>query len=338
MDNDFDPKGEAAMQKPEKKNFKKTARRLRDKAAHLGHRASVDWRLDVETVCDATRKPAAVIPVATLLESLSVSRTAADMLAQATDRPLNICYDAQNPGSQFYPRDNGFFITLNPNRPRGDLMNALVRELRHMWQYNKGALVNPLDYDPDEAILINRAQAADALMMSVKVAWELKLAGDAEAWNWLAGSPAADVGRCFENRARDDFRTLNNGTAARAAYDKFFEDSRTKIHDKKIIHQMLLDEAGYMRSIHGTGPAPREVFERLGQMPGGENYLTRRHDRPPTSTDYMQIEDRSNANFLWFIKFERSFQQKEKEMLEESVRRTCEIIDFAKWSLSRTRA
>jgi hypothetical protein len=52
---------------------------------------------------------------------------------------------------------------------------------------------------------------------------------------------------------------------------------------------------------------------------------------------YSTIEDRSNANFLWFIKFERSFQEKELQMLQESVKASADIVDFTKWSLHTRR-
>ena len=88
--------------------------------------------------------------------------------------------------------------------------------MRRDWQQRHGALVNPLRYEPDEAILVNRAQNADVLMIGVKIAWELKLAGDAEAWDFLAASALVDVTRTFEIKAQADFRTPaeNNGEAS----------------------------------------------------------------------------------------------------------------------------
>jgi hypothetical protein len=336
MAKDFDREAETMANKPDKKRFRGAAKRLRDgKNTHTGHKPSLDWRLDSRTICGPNGKNPAIATLASLVETLRVSRTAAALLD--ADNAPEIIYDMQIPASQYYPRKGKPVITLNPHRPRGDLLNLLTRELRRHWQHMHGALVNPLNFEPDEAILINRAQAADALMISIKAAWEMKLSGEQEAWNWLAGSPAADMGRTFEVKARSDFRTLNNGEAARAAYDKFFEDSRTKVHDKRIIHQMLLDESGYMRMSQKTPASAAEIFKRLGELPAGRNYLSMKAGRAPTDAVYATIEDRSNANFLWFIKFERSFQEKEKQMIEDSVKLSAEIIDFAKWSLARLR-
>lgn len=333
MGDEFDlgPENDTGFEKkPKKEGLKETARRLRGQGGgRVGHRASVEWRHDSRRVCAAGGDAPDAPRIGELKEILMKSRTGASLWESGAD--LKVVYDAQNPGSQYYHAAR--VITLNPRRTRGDLLDLLTRELRRAWQGSRGALVNPLVFEPDEAILVNRAQAADALMISVRVAWELKLAGEQEMWNHLAGSPMGDVGRAFEVHARRDFRTLNNGAAARAAYDSFFDDSRTKAHDKRLIHQMLLDENGSLRRAESAPPRICvDLFKKMGEMPQGRNYLLMKGARVPTDAGYAAVEDRSNANFLWFIKFERSFHEKELRMLEESVRLSAEIIDFAKWS------
>lgn len=332
MGNEADRDGKTKMPRPDKRRFKDTSGRLRQgKERHLSHRASLDWRLDQRTVCDVLENPADIVSIESLRDILMQSRTGEMLLGEAAAHNVDIIYDAQIPASQFYPGDEKSIITLNPYRPKGDLLNLLSRELRRSAQSRNGALVNPMDFEPDEAILVNRAQQADVLMISIKVAWELKLGGMSEAWDFMIGSPMSDVSRTFEIKAQTDFRTLNNGQAARAAYDKFFEDSRTKIHDKRIIHQMLLDEAGYMKSTKERARVSMDLFKRLGELPQGRNYLSMKASRTPLDSCYATVEDRSNANFLWFIKFERSFQEKEKQMIEESVKLSAEVVDFSRF-------
>jgi hypothetical protein len=344
MENEFDSEtggdGISMSMKPHNEHFKETAKRLREgKEAHLGHKASLDWRHDSRRVCEPGQPAENIVPVEELVAILVSCSTGKALLEDKDADKIDIRYDVQSAGSQYYPSagTRNCVITLNPYRTKGDLLGLLTRELRRAWQHRHGALVNPLGFDPDEAILINRAQAADAFMISVRAAWELKLSGAQEAWNHLAGSPMADIGRIFEIKAQTDFRTLNNGEASRAAYDKFFEDYRTKVYDKRLIHQMLLDENGYMRK-GGNTKSPRidvDLFKRLGTMPMGKNYLSLASARMPTDSCYATVEDRSNANFLWFIKFERSFHIKELEMMQESVKLSAEIVDFARWSLQR---
>lgn len=335
MANEVDKDSEFKLPKPDKRRFRDTTGRLRGgKEKHLSHRASLDWRLDQRTVCEVVEAPADIVAIEDLRRILMQSRTAETLLSGPQAENLVIVYDAQIPASQYYPSagDRPATITLNPYRPKGDLLNLLSRELRRNWQRFHGALVNPMDYEPDEAILVNRAQQADALMVSIKIGWELKLCGISDAWDYLVGSPMSDVSRTFEIKAQTDFRSLNNGEAARAAYDKFFEDSRTKIHDKRIIHQMLLDEAGYMKSQKERSRVSMDLFKRLGELPHGKNYLSMKATRTPMDTCYATVEDRSNANFLWFIKFERSFQEKEQQMIEESVKLSAEVVDFSRFA------
>ena len=337
MGNDIDcEEDQVPAGKPQNRRFRDTTRRLRQgKDAHLSHRASLDWRLDQRGVCDKGAPEADIVTIAELTSILMKSRTAEALLACDG---LQILHDRQVTHSQYYPAgDNRHIVTLNPFHPKGDLLNMLSRELRRVWQHRQGALVNPLTFEPDEAILVNRAQTADALVTAVRIAWELKLAGENDAWDYIAGSPMGDVSRTFEARAQTDFRTLNNGEAARAAYDKFFEDSRTKQHDKRVIHQMLLDEQGYIKSVEKRPHVSMDLFQKLGQLPEGRNYLAIGGKRLPTDMCYATVEDRSNANFLWFIKFERSFQEKELKMMRESVKLSAEIVDFTKWSLQSKR-
>ena len=335
MDKKSDSDVVPSAKKPKVGRFKDTAGRLRQgKENHLSHRASLDWRLDRERVCggDEDSAPDDRVELEELAALMLKSRTGEMLLRDASDRGLKIFYDPQTPQSQFYPREGTCVIALNPERPRGDLLGMLGRELRRAWQYHRGALINPMSFEPDEAVLVNRAQQADAFMMSVRIAWELKLAAESEAWDFMAGSPMGGVTRAFELCAQEDFRSLNNGEAPRAAYDKFFEGSCTKAHDKRIIHQMLLDDAGYMKVMRKDSRADMDMFRRLGEMPHGANYLSIRSKRAPTDMCYSTVEDRSNANFLWFIKFERSFQEKELQMLQASVKTSAEIIDLAVWS------
>ncbi len=334
MDNSSDCDIESPAKKPKVGRFKDTAGRLRQgKENHLSHRASLDWRQDRERVCAPQMDMVEPVTLESITSLLLKSRTGEILLQQAMARGLKIFYDQQTPQSQFYPRGESCVIVMNPHRPKGDLVGMLSRELRRAWQHHQGALVNPMGFEPDEAVLVNRAQQADVFMMSIKIAWELKLVGEAEAWDFMVGSPMASIMRTFELRAQEDFRSLNNGEASRAAYDKFFEGSCTKMHDKRIIHQMLLDDAGYMKAVRKDKRATMELFRKLGELPQGSNYLAMRSKHLPTDTCYSSIEDRSNANFLWFIKFERSFQEKEMQMLQESVKASAEIVDLAAWSM-----
>ena len=87
-----------------------------------------------------------------------------------------------------------------------------------------------------------------------------------------------------------------------------------------------------MKSQKERSRVSMDLFKRLGELPHGKNYLSMKATRTPMDTCYATVEDRSNANFLWFIKFERSFQEKEQQMIEESVKLSAEVVDFSRFA------
>jgi hypothetical protein len=52
----------------------------------------------------------------------------------------------------------------------------------------------------------------------------------------------------------------------------------------------------------------------LGKMPFGANYLEKNVTQIIADPIFTDVRDRSNANFLWFIKFERSFTEAERDV------------------------
>lgn len=314
--------------KPKTDNFKKRTERLKAQK-HLNKRSAVLWSVDKDMALLPFQRIDADLNVETLINFLKNSNSARQMIfSKDGEKRAEIKFDEQTIVSQYYPNQN--MIVLNPDRPVAELACLLVKEMRRAWQYETGNLLNPLDFDPDEAILINRAQQADALMMSIRVAWELKLLGQDQMWNFMIGAPFADVTRTYEIHARNDFRSLNDGRAGRAAYDKWFDENRTSIHDKRVIHQMLLEDSGAAEKKRETASRlTDQMIARMADLPGSRNYMSLKGHRSPMHAEYMEVEDRSNANFLWFVKFERNFQEKEAEMLEESVQLSAEVIDFS---------
>ena len=175
MGKDIDRGGESLTTKPGTKRFRERSARLRQgKENHLRHRASLEWRLDQDRVCMKGGDAADVVPIAALLAVLQQSRTFSALHEDVSKQGLSVVYDSQSATAQYYSGEGRRIITLNPLRTRGDLLNALSREVRRAWQKDHGALVNPLHFDPDEAVLVNRAQQADVYMMSIKVGWPVK--------------------------------------------------------------------------------------------------------------------------------------------------------------------
>lgn len=319
----------SSAQGPKTDNFGARANRLRNNDS-LDHRLSMLWNMDHDVVSARFARRAGDLNVAKLVSFLQDSKTAAKLLF-GTDQQLRseIVLDAQTLISQYYPEEN--IIVLNPDRPLAELACVLIKEMRRASQSEQGRLYNPLKFHPDDAILVNRAQQADALMVAIRVAWELKLLGQKDMWNFMISAPFADVTRTYEIHAQNDFRSLNDGRAGRAAYDKWFEDQRTRLHDKRVIHQMLLEDTRYMEQRNEKLMDLTDLMLcQIADLPEGRNYMNLQGYRNPRHEDYTDVEDRSNANFLWFVKFERNFQQKEQDMMAESLALSAEVIDFTK--------
>ncbi len=324
-----DDTNKETTRKPKLDNFKKRTSYLRagGGGAGLAHRGTLEWHLN-QNMFDRILPSDGDNILAELKELLTKSRTGEAFLEDIRNKDISIAFDNQIAISQFYAKDK--LITLNPNQPKMVIMVHLIRELRRSWQHIRGVLFNPLEYKPDEAVLLNRAQQADITMISIRIAWELKLVGENELWEHLLFSSNADIARCFEMQAKSDFRSLNNGSAARRAYDMWFAEERVRFYDKQIIHQMLLDDYAVEKS-EDSKELDGQLLYGFANMPHGKNYMALSGYKAPTDREYSVVEDRSNANFLWFIKFERSFQAREREMMQNTAMSPVNIIDINCW-------
>ena len=255
---------------------------------------------------------------------LGNSRLASAYLNIAEKHNVEIIMSAQVEKS-FYDR-NSSTILINPNIDINDQVILLARELRCHWQHRCGALINPLIFQPEHSILINRAQEADLAVSIVRIAWELQLAGNKEIWERVENSPMSDLTRAYAREAFLDFRTINNGIASSAVFEAWFLSERCRHHDKNIIQMMLADCNGYVfENVDLPQNVSVELISALGNMPFGKNYLSEHALIIMNDPVFSEVRDRSNANFLWFIKFERRFKETEQHLQSESDLSTCGI-------------
>ncbi|PZP56063.1 MAG: hypothetical protein DI586_04900 [Micavibrio aeruginosavorus] len=223
----------------------------------------------------------------------------------------------------FYDREASCILV------RPDLDNAaktllIARELRRVWQHRNGAGMHPLMLHPDHAVVVNRAQLADLTISMIRTAWELQLAGEKEAWTRIENSTMADLGRAFAREACSDFRSLNSGKASIACFESWFLSERCRKADRGLIQQMLADYQGYVSAdnAEASRSITFDLLSALGKVPFGDNYLAKCANQILADTVFTEVRDRSNANFLWFIKFERSFRDGEAEIAQEQKKTT----------------
>ncbi len=248
-----------------------------------------------------------------IIEHLKQSRLGAAYLNTAEKHNIDIKISNQIETAQYDRRNGSILIHGDLNIEEQILL--LARELRRHWQHRQGALINPLLFQPEHSILVNRMQEADLAVSMIRIGWELQLAGQRNVWERIEKSPMADLARAFAHEAFLDFRSLNDGRAAATALEAWFLSERCRVQDKAIIQKMLNDHKGYVFENIGTSESVTvELIAALGSMPFGKNYLSSHATIILEDPVFIEVRDRSSANFLWFIKFERSCKETEQEL------------------------
>lgn len=260
------------------------------------------------------------IALSETINTLKKSRMGEALLAFAIDHGTQVVEHMQTQAVSYDRVQN--IISVRPGLTASEQILLLARECRRVWQHRQGALLHPLMFHPDHAIIVNRIQAADLMVAMIRAAWELRLAGVEGPWAYLSQNGYDDLTRSFAREAGMDFRALNNGRAAAAVFESWFLSERCRMFDRTLIQQMLADYQGYM---HSAGHAEtshvltHQLIAALGEMPFGTNYLAPYVATIMADPIFTEIRDRSNANFLWFIKFEQSFRQTERELGGETL-------------------
>jgi hypothetical protein len=249
-----------------------------------------------------------------VMEYLHQSRSASMLLSYASTHNITLKPSSQVNDAIYDRADSA--ILYRADLSMADQALAVVRELRRVYHHKQGAGLHPLALHPDHAILVHRAQNADLSIAVIRAAWELQLSGSKEAWIRIESSTLNDIGRAFAREACSDFRSINNGTAAKAAFETWFLSERCRKMDRVLIQQMLADYQGYVFADNPEASRfiAGDVLNVLGQMPFGANYLSAYVNEIMLDPVFTDVRDRSNANFLWFIKFERTFKDAETEL------------------------
>ncbi|MBL4589714.1 MAG: hypothetical protein JKY11_06530 [Alphaproteobacteria bacterium] len=252
-----------------------------------------------------------------LTDILKQSRFAETLLDYAQTHGVEICYSTHVKIAE-YDREAGK-IFIHPSLEIGYQVLLASTELRRVWQHKNGALVDPMAFYPDHGILINRLQEADVNAFMIRIAWELKLAGEKDAWALVECSTFSDLGRAFAREACTDFRASNNGQALLSIVEAWFLSERCRKHDRTLIQRMLAGKSpeGFAHSQELSRQALIEAIYALGKNPYGNNYLAPHMELLIEDPIFSEVRDRSNANFLWFVKFESSFAQAEQELQME---------------------
>ena len=226
--------------------------------------------------------------------------------------------------TSFYHKDKEV-IYLNPYLDVFAGSSSLIKAMRNVWNHKQGILINPLTFQPEETVLINRLFAADLDVTKIAYIWDLKLAGNDAVWNDAMSGSDYDLYSAYAVEAMADFRSIKNGLAARAAFEKWFISDRCKNYDREIIQVLLGNHAIHEIDTPITSRmVAMDIASRLGNRPIGKNYLSTIVQSLMTDSLFCEIRDRSNANFLWFVTFERRMAEMEQELQVDDLNSKCQ--------------
>jgi len=258
------------------------------------------------------------------LETLRESDFAAGLLNHALTLGVEIRDTNETTGADYCEATKTLSVRRDLNKI--DKVLLLARELRKIYV----GQVNPLELNPDFAIVVERARVADEATAMVRTAWDLVWKGHTEVWTRLHNSPMSDLGRCFGREALKDFRAVKDGRASRATFETWFLSERCRRVDRNLINHMLADYSAYVFASEleeKDRQTTVAVLKSFGKVPFGTNYLEGFVGDIINDPVFTEVRDRSNANFLWFIKFERSFSEMETVAKEPEVK-MGRVIEF----------
>lgn len=262
-------------------------------------------------------RPAPPQDILRALEQISCSRFGTALVAHVKQAGIVIEACDHVFGAEFSDKQN--MILINTRQPEGDFQAGLIMALREAWRARHGAAVHPLSLFPDHGILINRVQSADLCVCLLRTAWEMSLAGSETLWDHLETRVMGDLARHFAREAAADFRSLNDGHAHFTAFEAWFLSDRSRISDRALIQTMLAEYSGHaFTSEEMSQLVVLDLLRAVGELPYGKNYLSGEISALIGDPIFSEVRERSTSNFLWFIKFEKSFRDMEQSLQSDA--------------------
>ena len=236
-------------------------------------------------------------PTIRVLKILTRSPTArAIMESAAVTRvrglPLHVCLDRETDLLAYYFSGLGV-IGLNAALSEGGRVAFLAHEIAHVPQHPRYS--DNRYYPPEDLLLLRRVREATAEAIAVRITWELRAAGYAQAWNEKASGPYADVARAFEVLARRGGGEAGLLAATRAAFDRWFAAAwRRDAYDRMTVDHLRRISGDHL----GLVPPRRRLgayFLRGIARVNGRNFLSETEGPPLNDPLYAGRVSSENA-------------------------------------------
>lgn len=226
-------------------------------------------------------------------------------------------------------------ITVNPHQALTEAATGLLTAMRQAFLYDQSAELKAVTMlQPQDAILVNRLIMADCDSLCAAFYWDMRLAGYHDIWAQALTGADYDLCAAYAMEAMMDFRALQTGQALRATVEKWFMSARCKGLDRKTVQVLMAQkdkEACYGELTSFT--LLHDMIRVIGSRPAGENYLMPIISAVLSDSIFRDVRDRSTANFLWFVTFERRMADMEQELqiAADDVESTdTNILEFSK--------
>jgi hypothetical protein len=274
-----------------------------------GFRPNIKYLKNVAKMLNATKDGKELLKIAEE-EHTSFSSISSNMIA-----------------GSLYPAENHIEVNRSVGIKRAVI--SLAHELNHNKQFNRD-FTDFLEVNPYEALLVHKVLEADSVSKEVCVAWELKEKGMPEFFDSEKNGSYAKSYRKFEKEVNKDPKSLENGEARRAAFEGWFAEKEIgKIYEKQFLDILeretpeLLNTRGF-KEINNKkdNDCVKELFERMGKMPNGVNYLTETRNCCPS----ISISKRLPI----YSKLDEALKEKSKAIGFEPIRRYSIQDEIAK--------
>jgi len=229
-------------------------------------------------------------------------------------------------------------IHINPRYSLTDCLKLTITKLR---KYQLQSRYDMHSLFVNQMIVYYRALEADSAVYLCRVLWETKLSNiDRDLYDTVRDlNPSLrPCFKTYEQLASSKWSTVYTGEAFFEAFVSWFVNYPLKHVDTSVVRMMLSDYNKINHSDNCTLLFMNKVFTINNKTYLSPEFIS--------STDplFVEVRDKANANFMWFIKFERSitsalpeqYYDSEKPPKEESLPE-CVIIDFNEFKNKRSK-
>lgn len=202
-----------------------------------------------------------------------------------------------------------------------------------------------LDFDSDTIILLERVRRADKVVRTIAAAYMSYLNGHREGWSAIEEKYGV-IALTYKTVASTDFRKIKNNDAQVFCFKQWFMEDTSKsasggaykltYEDMNLLdkcdhdtYHMLL-ELGDKHDWYDRESDNTNLQDKYNYILAIAPYLSKYLIEVTTAPIMKDIRSRATANFMWYIKFERTFKRSEGKPppIVNTTPQLAQVLDF----------